>query len=99
MFFGPPVSSTVPFSQRTSRTCAAISNSKSRSLISRGRSKSFARWPSSGEAVDVQDEIAKLEAKAAQALNDLYQKPDAPGRRRRWCAILTAALHRTTPWR
>jgi acetyl-CoA carboxylase carboxyl transferase subunit alpha len=27
-----------------------------------------------GEAVDVQDEIAKLEAKAAQALNDLYQK-------------------------
>jgi acetyl-CoA carboxylase carboxyl transferase subunit alpha len=27
-----------------------------------------------GEAVDVQDEIAKLEAKSAQALGDLYQK-------------------------
>jgi len=27
-----------------------------------------------GEAVDVQDEISKLEAKSAQALNDLYQK-------------------------
>jgi acetyl-CoA carboxylase carboxyl transferase subunit alpha len=27
-----------------------------------------------GESVDVQDEISKLEAKAAQALNDLYQK-------------------------
>ncbi len=39
-----------------------------------GQIQEFRLLAEKGEAVDVSDEIAKLEAKAAQALSDLYQK-------------------------
>ena len=52
--------------------CAAISISKSPLPSSKPRSRSFAPSPPAGDAVAIAEEIAKLEAKANQALKDLY---------------------------
>ncbi len=54
--------------------CAAISISKSRSPTCRARSRNCARSATEGDAVAIGEEIARLEAKAAQALAEIYAK-------------------------